>query len=427
MKKLFALTIALCCSVASFAQCTPDPSVTQPGLFPPDSLMPCIITAQPYDTVIQFKNFTTIDPADFGINIGFPITITVNWIQIDTITNLPSGMTYVCDEPDCYYTSGANGCIRVSGTTSDPRGNYKLALTATVSVSIPFFLDTIITINSEDSQGFGAGGFFSYTFQVIEPGDPCPYPMVSVATADSLLCEGATTTLDPLIRFGVAPFTFTWSPATGLSDTTAQNPIVALDNGDVTYTVEVVDANGTEFSTSYNLVVNELPIAGFTYTVNGNVVSFESTSQNTQGVIWNFGDGGTANGPLSQRAYSATEETSFEVTMIAQNDCGNDTTSQLVTVTSVTDKYANDFDLNIYPNPNNGKFSVSMQGAAHSGKTVMLKIFNTQGETVYAENITPSSSSYNQQLNFNSLSKGIYFLHLESENAKSVSKISIIH
>lgn len=431
MKKLFVILIALYSSVAAFAQCTPDPSVTQPGLFPPDSLMPCIVQTEPYDTVIQFKNFSTINPSDFGITTPFPILITVNWIRIDSIINLPSGIDYECNEPTCYYTSGQNGCIRLTGTTTDPRGSYELGLVVTVSVSIPFFLDTVITINSADTDGFGGagGGFtdaFSYTLQVIEPGDPCPYPTVRVAAVDSVLCIGSTTVLEPVIRYGVAPFTYTWSPATGLSDATAANPTVELNN-DITYTLTVVDNDGVEFSTEYELLVTQLPVADFTFSVVGNTVSFQSTSQNAQGISWNFGDGGSANGPTAQRTFSATEETSFNVTMTAQSDCGSDEVTKTVTVTSIAEKYQNNFAIAIMPNPSNGIFDIKIDATALTGKDLKISLFNIQGEAVYTENTTISAADFTTSIKLNSLSKGIYFLHLEAENKKAVTKISIIH
>ncbi len=429
MKKLILILITVYSSITAFAQCTPDPSVTQPGLFPPDSLLPCIVQNQPYDTVIQFKNFTTVNPSDFGITTPFPITITVNWIRIDSILNLPTGLDYECNEPTCYYTSGQNGCIRLTGTTTDPRGNYELGLIFTVSVSVPLFLDTVIQINSADAEGFGAGGFadiFSYMLQVIEPGDPCPYPVVSVAAADSILCEGSTTVLQPAIRFGVAPFTYTWSPSTGLSDTTIENPTATLTD-DITYSLTVVDNNGTEFSTDYELLVTKLPVADFTFNVIGNTVTFESTSQNALGIRWDFGDGGTANGPNAQRVFSATSETTFDVTMTAQSDCGDDVVTKSVTVTSIAEKNKNDFSFTIMPNPNNGFFNVKINSEELIGKDLKISLFNVNGTEVYSENVLITTADLTASVKINALSKGIYFLHLATESQKAVTKVSIIH
>jgi hypothetical protein len=428
MKKLFTIVIALYSSIAVFAQCTPDQSVTTPGLYPPDSLLPCIVSGQAYDTVIQFKNFTTVNPADFGITTPIPITITVNWIKIDTILNAPSGISYECNNDSCYYSSGQNGCLRVSGLTNDPRGNYPLDIVATISVSIPFFGDTVITISSAEAQqnGFGAG-LFSYTLQVIEPGDPCPYPTVSVAPSTALLCEGSSTILQPSIRFGTPPFSYTWSPSTGLNDVNAESPTAQLVNGDITYTVTVVDDNGTEFSNSYDLILNKLPIADFTFTVTGNTVSFESTSQFAQGYRWEFGDGTNAVGPVSTHTYLATSLTDFEVALIAQNDCDNDTTYKTITVTSIAEKNFNNFAVNVLPNPNNGTFNIAFNNVELNGKELNVRLFNVNGEVVYTEKVLVNNAVFNKSLNLNMISKGIYFLHLNTEKLQSINKISIIH
>jgi hypothetical protein len=425
MKKIFVLIIAMYCNMAAFAQCTPDNTITTPGLYPPDSLLPCIVSGVAYDTVIQFKNFTTINPNDLGIPTPIPITITVNSVAIDTILNVPTGISYNCNTPNCFYASGANGCLRVFGTTNAARGNYPLDLVVTLDLSIPFFGDTVITISTSQAAQNGFGGLFGYSLQVVNAGDPCPYPIVTISTPDTVSCANQPVQLNASNRFGVAPLTYSWSPATGLSATNIANPTATVSS-DITYNVTVTDANSVTYTSSFLLEVTNLPEADFSFTANGNTVSFVNTTTGGLGApIWNFGDGRTGRGNTISNTYNTGTATDYEITMIAQNDCGSDTVVKSITVTNIAEKYKNDFAVNVVPNPSNGNFNIQFDAAAIKGESVTLQLFNVQGKEVVVKNIKPSNASVNETIKTDDLSSGVYSLHISSSNLKSITKVVV--
>lgn len=409
----------------SFAQCTPNSAITDPGLSPADSLLPCIVSGEAYDTVIQFKNFTTVDPNDFGIPTPIPITITVNYVRIDTILNVPPGISYSCNTADCFYNSGESGCLRVSGTTSASRGNYPLDLVVTLSLSIPFFGDTVITISSSEAAQNGFGGLFSYTLQVINPGDPCPYPTVNISSPNAVTCANQPIQLNAVTRFGQQPFTYSWSPANGLDDATIANPVATI-SADATYIVTVTDANNITFSNTINIIAEEAPTADFSFTVSGNTVSFVNTSTGALGgAQWNFGDGQTGTGNTISNTYDSQQGLSFDVTMTAQNDCGTNSITKTVVITGIAEKRMNDFFISVVPNPNQGIFSLEMDIEKIKGESATIKILDVQGKEVYSISKQINASSLKENINA-SLQKGIYFIHVFSEKLKSTQKI-IVH
>jgi hypothetical protein len=90
-------------------------------------------------------------------------------------------------------------------------------------------------------------------------------PLVANAGTSSTICQGSAITIggSPTASYGSPPYTYSWSPATGLSATTIANP-TASPTSTVTYTVTVTDAvSSTSFST-VTITVNPLP----TVTVN---------------------------------------------------------------------------------------------------------------------------------------------------------------
>ena len=104
------------------AQCTPSTMYTEVGIYPSDSLPPAEV-GKPYSTQIDL-----VLPRD--TTISFPplinnLTISFCDFILDTIENLPAGLTYECDVPGCAWTVDHNigvisrGCVTISGTPTD--------------------------------------------------------------------------------------------------------------------------------------------------------------------------------------------------------------------------------------------------------------------------------------------------------------------
>lgn len=75
-------------------------------------------------------------------------------------------------------------------------------------------------------------------------------------------------------------------------------------------------------------------------------------------------------------------------------------------------------NLNIYPNPSNGKFKIDFENQL---STYTIKIYNTLGKLVFENNYFNSKEV---ELNLNLMS-GIYFIKIQSENKQFSSKIII--
>lgn len=176
MKKIYFLSIAFLFSMqATFAGmgCTIDSANTaffSPG---PDSI-PCIERGVAYSQIIQIHVPQTLDIGPF---IGFPagiIILTVDSLNLDSLTGFPTGMTYNLNPADGHFLGGDNGCVYAYGTTNDPVGNYPLGVHGTISVSgIPggfgFPPDTTFQL----AQAQSMSGMFQLSVDVINTGDEC--------------------------------------------------------------------------------------------------------------------------------------------------------------------------------------------------------------------------------------------------------------
>ncbi|MBE0649149.1 MAG: HYR domain-containing protein [Bacteroidales bacterium] len=89
-----------------------------------------------------------------------------------------------------------------------------------------------------------------------------PTVLVADAGSDLPICYTFETTIGglPSASGGVGPYTYSWSPTTGLNDPTSPNPI-AGPLTTTTYTITVTDQNGCVDVSSMVLTVNPLPEA----------------------------------------------------------------------------------------------------------------------------------------------------------------------
>lgn len=128
----------------------------------------------------EFEFTWTLKVPDTVLFPGIPIPIPVDYFRIDTIgaiSNLPSGLTYKCNPPNCLFDAGSLGCVIIQGTplpinpvgTYDLEfvGNLKTATGATIPVTFPnpqlFPGHYYLKLNEENSP--------NCTTSVDEPGE----------------------------------------------------------------------------------------------------------------------------------------------------------------------------------------------------------------------------------------------------------------
>lgn len=86
-----------------------------------------------------------------------------------------------------------------------------------------------------------------------------PSPVYTVISGGDTICQGNTVSLFANTTGGTPGYTFSWSPATGLSSTTIYNPLAA-PSMTTTYTITATDANGCTANSSTTITVNPLPV-----------------------------------------------------------------------------------------------------------------------------------------------------------------------
>lgn len=126
MKRFLLLAALLSPFVLTYAQCTPDNTITQPGVYPeqPDTAF----VDQAYD--FSFQILALEDTAVvFG---GQPLSATIDSVKVDGVIGLPTSFSYQCNPASCTFTFEAVGCVNVKGNpVASQAGVYELRIATT--------------------------------------------------------------------------------------------------------------------------------------------------------------------------------------------------------------------------------------------------------------------------------------------------------
>jgi len=133
MKTKLLLPFALLLiSLGAFAQCTPDPQYTAVGIYP-DTItnLPHAYVGVAYTTTI-----TAVVPADTSITNPIPLTLSIDYYQVDSVDGLPTGFTYSCVPANCQLPGGQESCMLLE--CADPQladvGTHPLIVYVTASL-----------------------------------------------------------------------------------------------------------------------------------------------------------------------------------------------------------------------------------------------------------------------------------------------------
>ena len=153
-KFLALLALGMLLSSALYGQCTPDPACVdeddKPGQFCPLDLKIGLIN-KPYNETV-----TIIPPGSFVIP-DYGLELTILYIEIDSVNNLPPGIDYFPNEDTLYPETSY--CIQLTGTpTQLGKDTLQIHIAATVqfgeaTIRAPVVDDTSIVITIQETLG----------------------------------------------------------------------------------------------------------------------------------------------------------------------------------------------------------------------------------------------------------------------------------
>jgi hypothetical protein len=235
-----------------------------------------------------------------------------------------------------------------------------------------------------------------------------PLPIVT-ANSFSPSCAGSMGCLT-----GGGAATYAWTGPCGFSST-VQSPCFPYSMAcQCAYSLTGIDGNGCQNSATVCISVNPLPTVTANSTASVICVG-QSVTLNGGGASTYTWSGSVSDGV----AFTPTVTDTYTVTGTDANGCMNMssisvTVSACTGINNVTENIA---QFVVYPNPNNGDFTISLTG---SGKNPSVEIYNTIGKLVYKDVLTTEKNNFNTNL-----AAGIYFINV-IENGKVIATQKLI-
>lgn len=201
------------------------------------------------------------------------------------------------------------------------------------------------------------------------------------------------------------------------STSTDQNPMVRY-NASGSYPVKLIVTNALGSDTLESLVqINSEPLSDFQYQLSGSeTVNFEFTGSGQTSLIWDFGDGSGSAEIAPTHTYNAVG--SFDVTLIAINECGRDTVIRTVNImiSGVEDVLNSTSKLSVSPNPGNGNFEVQIKSLNEG--YYKITIYDILGRSLHSKQIYVFGEECKEKFELSHLNSGMYLLTLDNEKLK---------
>jgi len=227
---------------------------------------------------------------------------------------------------------------------------------------------------------------------------------VAVASVDSIICSGSTIALS-----ASGGISFLWTPATGLDNSTAQNPNATLTSP-VTYTVTVTDGNGCTDTEDVVIDVNPQPAADFEIvdSVDCQGVTSYFINKTTDGIdyLWDFGDGTTSTEFEPVHFFPFTQRDSISLTAV-NNDCAD--TKVIASPVVSLEEYLKNVPNVFTPNGDNMNDCFGASSVGKFGECASFWVYNRWGKLMYESTSGDECWDGTNMNNGEYCDEGVYF------------------
>ncbi|MEO1517638.1 MAG: PKD domain-containing protein [Bacteroidota bacterium] len=204
------------------------------------------------------------------------------------------------------------------------------------------------------------------------------------------------------------------------------NPLVTY-NESGQYDLKMIVYKGSEADTlelSNYIQVNEIPEANFAFTLTARSIELTNNSLRANDYAWSFGDGNTSN--LAAPTHTYASNGVYQLQLIVSNECGKDTLEQEVNIqlSSLSQVAKEDMVLRLFPNPNDGQFTIWLEEVAAS--EVELVLYNSLGKQLQQQAVQLLSGKAVVEWDASALSPGLYWLEIKQGKQSLASRRVII-
>jgi len=249
------------------------------------------------------------------------------------------------------------------------------------------------------------------------------------AGGPTIFCQGGSV----LLTATYSGTTLQWKKD-GVNIPGATNPTYTVTKK-ATYTCTTSSPCGTATSTGILVNVQKNPAASITaggattFCAGGSVTLNEAP---VGGSTYQWYKGASAIVGATTTSYVATTAGNYKC-RVTKTASGCFKNSNVITVTvpcreneSITNNSITDNSLTIYPNPNNGTFSITENGSPlERGGGVSVEIYNAVGQLIYSKELNSTNGIINETVELKNIPGGIYLVRLSGDAGAIEQKLII--
>jgi hypothetical protein len=241
-----------------------------------------------------------------------------------------------------------------------------------------------------------------------------------ISPQDTTICTGDVITLDA----GAHP----------------SDPIYIWDNGTLaqtrqvstsgTYSVKVQNTDGCTARDTITVTVHPDPLVNSIAIIDNGDGTFTFNvigAQNIDSYTWDFDDGSSlinGTGIPGQQIHGFSVEGEYNVTLTLRNQCGEIVVTRLVKIyptTGIDNVSALQKEISVYPNPSRSKVTISNKADI---KMKEINIVNLMGQSIYKND---KVNAVQIDINTSGFAAGIYNIMINTEKGTITKKLEIIN
>lgn len=356
------------------------------------------------DSISWYTSASGGSPVGTGTSYLTPSlsTTTTYYVQAGTSclsTRVPVDAIIATTSADPTVTPGdrcGNGAVDLSASSTDPVSWYDAPNGTLLGTGYNFTSPTISTTTTYYAVA-GITGCFSNFIPVVatvntQPAAPTVTPAQNCGAAQLTLNASSA---DPISWFS--------TPTGGIAVTTGSS-YQSTFNTTTTFYVEAHDGTCPSVRT---------PVTATIFTPPSVVLGPDTVGIfSGQTITLNAGSGYTSylwSTSATSQTINVSSPSVIYVTVVDVNNCqGSDTI--VVTLITGINAINNNFDIRIYPNPNSGKFDISIDQIKTK---LQLRILDIIGNEVYSD-VNDGYGTYHKNIDLSSKAKGVYILQVRT-------------
>lgn len=361
---------------------------------------------------LQSLSLQVVSPT--GCTMSAPYTKTIMVNPLPNTAGTITGPTTLCAGSTANY-SVAPILNALSYSWTVPAGASITSGAGTNNITVSFGTNASsgdITVAGVNNCGTGVPSSLAVTV------NPLPGAAGAINGPTSV-CQGQSN-----VTFSVAPIpnatSYVWSVPSGVSITSGTNTNtikVSFTEGAASGNFSVYGTNacgnGTP-SPNFYVTVNPIPPTP-TITLDGNTLNSSAPNGNQ----WYRNN--TPIPGATQQTYVVTESGSYYV-VVTLNGCSSAPSNIIeVTITGIT--VVDETAFSIFPNPNNGQFTINVNIPGES--EFHLVLFNSIGEKIWEQKGIRASEKWTQHFDMNTLRPGIYNAVLFNDKTQITRRVII--